>query len=322
MEERQYTFSVTPADKDKRFDIFLAEQMGETYSRSFLQRLISDGRATINGALVTKSSHMVQPGDKAELFTPKPREYFMRAENIPLDIAYEDEDLLVVNKPAHMVTHPAPGNYSGTLVNALLNRYKDLSGIGGAEKPGIVHRLDKGTSGLLVVAKTDKVHAGLQKQFKDKTAGRTYIAVARGVIEHDNGIIKAPLGRSVYDRKKVAVDEESGRDAITRYKVLKRYRQATLVELTLGTGRTHQIRVHMAHIGHPLLGDEQYGVKASIDRPALHAKQLRFIHPVTKKEVIVTSELPDDMKRLIKEIEDEDKHQSKKDPRHSKDTGR
>jgi 23S rRNA pseudouridine1911/1915/1917 synthase len=201
-----------------------------------------------------------------------------------------------------MVVHPAPGNYSGTLVNALLWHCKRLSGIGGVMKPGIVHRLDKDTSGLIVVAKTDAAHRSLAKQFKEKTAKRIYVAVVNGVVQFDNGIIDAPIGRDKRDRMKMAIDFESdkSRDATTRYRVIKRFKDATVIELALGTGRTHQVRIHMAHIGHPVLGDVKYGARCeALKRPMLHAKSIGFIHPAKKKYMELESDLPRDMKRYI-----------------------
>jgi 23S rRNA pseudouridine1911/1915/1917 synthase len=217
-------------------------------------------------------------------------------------VVYEDKYLLVVNKPQGMVTHPAPGNYTGTLVNALLGRCRDLSGIGGVSKPGIVHRLDKGTSGLLVVAKTDQVHRKLAKQFKDKTTKRVYVALVKGNVELDNGTIELPIGRHARDRKKMAVkfDEESAKSAVTHYKVIRRFSSFTLLECTLGTGRTHQIRVHLSHIGYPILGDEKYGSAGSFKMPMLHAARLGFTHPVTKKFMEFYKEPPKAMAKLIK----------------------
>jgi len=199
-----------------------------------------------------------------------------------------------------MVSHPAPGNYKSTLVNALLSHCNNnLAGVGGVLRPGIVHRLDKDTSGLLVVAKTDKAHASLSKQFKNKTTTRMYMAMVKGVVQLDNGIVDLPIGRHPRNRKKMAVNFVDSKEATTQYKVIERFKSATLLELKLGTGRTHQIRVHLAYIGHPILGDDTYGVKARIGRPALHAKTLGFVHPSTNKRVEFTSVLPQDMIELI-----------------------
>jgi len=298
VEKEKFTFKVRPEDRTKRIDKYLVGSLPKDFSRSFIQKLISEGRILLNGAAV-KSRHKVNPGDVIDVLVPEAEASGIKKESIPLSIVYEDDELLVVDKPAGMVVHPAPGNYSGTLVNALLAHCKDLSGIGGVMKPGIVHRIDKGTSGLLVVAKTDRAHQALAKQFKAKTAKRVYIAVVKGVVQLDNGIIDLPIGRSARDRKKMAVDFSQDRSAVTRYRVLERFRDSTLLELVLATGRTHQIRVHMSYLGHPLVGDQKYGSKQHFGRPALHAKALGFVHPVTGKYMEFSSELPPDMKGLI-----------------------
>ena len=305
MEKGFFEFKVGQEDKGKRLDKFLVENLSDEFSRSFIQKMIDGLNVLVDGG-EAKRHHEVRPGELVTVAIPEAREPSIRPEKISLDIVYEDDCLLVVNKPADMVTHPAPGNYTGTLANALMAHCENLSGIGGVMKPGIVHRLDKGTSGLLVVAKTDEAHRSLAKQFKDKTTKRVYIAVVKGIVQLDNGVIELPIGRHRRDRKKMAVDFAGSetKAAVTRYKALKRFKDFTLLELTLGTGRTHQIRVHMAYIDHPLLGDDKYGTHSSvIDRPALHAKTIGFIHPVTKKYIEFTSDLPKDMKRLIEENE-------------------
>jgi 23S rRNA pseudouridine1911/1915/1917 synthase len=245
---------------------------------------------------------MVNDGDDIEISIPQPEKSVILAQKIPLSIVYEDKYLLVVNKPQGMVTHPAPGNYTGTLVNALLAHCDDLSGIGGVLKPGIVHRLDKGTSGLLLVAKTDDAHKKLARQFKDKTTKRVYLALVDGNVELDNGTVELPIGRSVRDRKKMAVkfDDEGSKEAITHYKVIKRFGGFTLLECRLGTGRTHQIRVHLSYIGHPILGDEKYGTKGSFKMPMLHAAIIGFTHPVTKKFMEFSSKPPKEMAEVIR----------------------
>ena len=304
MEKEQFTIAVTAAEAGQRLDKLLAGFLSEKYSRSYLQKLIASGEVLVNGAGAAKASYRVEPGDTVAVIIPEAKPFHLDGERIPLDIVYEDEDLLVVNKPAGMVVHPAIGHYHGTLVNALLGRSAKLSGIGGVQKPGIVHRLDKGTSGLLIVAKTDRAHQKLSKQFKNKTTRRVYIALVKGVVVFDNGVVELPIGRSRHDRKKMAVKsgDEEGKDAKTSYTVLKRFKDTTLVELRLGTGRTHQIRVHMAHIGHPIIGDADYGtVSAAIDRPALHARTIGFVHPVTKEYMEFTSDVPKDMKRAIEQ---------------------
>ena len=298
MEEKKIELRVDKEDVPKRLDMFLVEKLPEGFSRSHVQRLIKGAYILVNGA-PAKSHHKVASGDIIKVLVPQARASTLTAEKIPLDIVYEDKELLVVNKPAGMVVHPAPGNYSKTLVNALMAHCKDLSGVGGVLKPGIVHRIDKDTTGLLIVAKTDRSHNDLARQFKDRTTRRIYIALAKGIVELDNGIIDLPIGRSKRDRKKMAVDLESAKNAVTQYKVLQRFKDFTMLEVTLGTGRTHQIRVHMAYIGHPLLGDVKYGSRSGIARTALHAKTLGFIHPVTKKYMEFTSKLPKDMKALM-----------------------
>jgi len=316
LEKEKFNLEATPIDAGKRLDKFITERFGGDYSRSFLQRLIDTGKVLVGGS-VQKCHYNINAGDIIDITMPEPSGVDIKPESIPLDIVYEDRDLLVVNKAADMVVHPAPGNWTGTLVNALMAHCKDLSGIGGELKPGIVHRIDKGTTGLLVVAKNDRAHRSLSKQFKAKATTRIYEAVVSGVVQFDNGIVEAPLGRSRDDRRKVAVDFESDKNAVTSYKVIERFKNSTFLELRLGTGRTHQIRVHMAHIGHPVVGDETYGTnaKASIGRPALHAKTIGFTHPSTGKYIEFTSQLPKDMKKLIKELKNEvgiDKAKKKK----------
>ena len=301
MEEKLLKIRVDLDDKGKRLDKFLAEEFSKDFSRSYLQKLLKEGKVLLNGQ-VPKGHHIIDAGEYVQISVPFPEKSVIKAERIPLDIVYEDEYLLVVNKPQGMVTHPAPGNYSGTLVNALLGRCRDLSGIGGVLKPGIVHRLDKGTSGLLVVAKTDEVHRKLSKQFKNKTTKRVYTALVRGFVELDNGTVELPIGRSLRDRKKMAVKfgDERSKDAVTHYKAIKRFKDFTLLECTLGTGRTHQIRVHLSYIGHPVLGDEKYGTKGDFKFPMLHAATIGFMHPVKKKFMEFSVHPPKEMTELIR----------------------
>ncbi len=301
MEEHFSRLEAAVEDKGKRLDKFVTEKMGQAHSRAFLQRLIKDGHILVDG-VARKSHYDLKAGEYVEIHMPPPKAYYLPAEKIPLNIVYEDDELLVVNKTPDIAVHPAPGNYTGTLVNALLAHCKKLSGIGGVSKPGIVHRLDKGTSGLLVVAKTDLAHNFLAKQFKDKTAKRVYIAVVNGVVQFDNGIVDAPIARDKRDRMKMIIDFESekSREATTNYHVVKRFKDATIVELTLGTGRTHQVRLHMAYIGHPVMGDVKYGTKSGLDRPMLHAKVIGFIHPTKNKFMEFSSDLPKDMKKVIR----------------------
>ena len=286
-------------------------------SRSQAQRLVREGRVTVGGRLA-KSSHRVKAGEEVVLSRPEPEPSALKPEAIPLDVVYEDEHLIVVNKPAGMVVHPGAGVKAGTLVNALLAHCTDLSGIGGVLRPGIVHRLDKGTSGLLVAAKTDEAHVNLARQIASREAVRRYVAVVWGAPGDDRGRIEAPIGRSVHHRTKMAVDSRRGRQAATRFEVLERYRFATLVTATLETGRTHQIRVHFAHLGHPVFGDPQYGgrTKAAsrlggnerkaasemlriVDRPALHAKMLSFTHPATGRLLSFEAGPPSDIMKLL-----------------------
>lgn len=301
MEEEKFIFDVGEEDKGKRLDKYLVENLSEDLSRSFIQKLITDGNVLSDNQPV-KSHHRVGIGEFIEVTIPAAKPLSVKGEKIPLNIVYEDKDIMLVNKPAGMVVHPAPGNYTGTLVNALMGLRKKLSGISGITKPGIVHRTDKGTSGLLIVAKNDNAHRALAKQFKAKGIKKIYIAVVEGVLELDNGVIDLPIGRHSRDRKKMAVNFVSSKEASTRYKVLERFKNSTLLEIAITTGRTHQIRVHMSYIGHPLLGDEKYGVKARIGRPALHAKLIGFTHPVTKEYMEFTAPLPKDMKVLINEL--------------------
>lgn len=301
MEEKLLKIRVNADNSGERLDKFLTRQFSEEFSRSYLQKLLKGGKVLLDGR-IPKNHHIVNTGECVEVLLPRPEESVIKAEKIKLDIVYEDESLLVVNKPQGMVTHPAPGNYSGTLVNALLGHCRDLSGIGGVLKPGIVHRLDKGTSGLLVVAKTDEAHRKLSRQFKNKTTKRVYTALVKGNVELDNGTIELPIGRSVRDRKKMAVrfGDERSRDAITHYKVIRRFGSFTLLECTLKTGRTHQIRVHLSYIGHPILGDEKYGTKGKFKFPMLHAAKIGFMHPATRKFLEFSKEAPLEMGLLIK----------------------
>ncbi len=310
---------VIPAKQSKvRLDVYLTHQV-QNATRNKVQHAIHHGLVLVDGKAV-KPSHLISPGEVIQVTLPNPPHSEAVAEDIPLDIAYEDEAFLIVNKPAGMVTHPAYANYSGTLVNALLHHSRSLSGINTAQRPGIVHRLDKDTSGLMVVAKTDQAHHALAKQFSKRTIDREYWAVIWGVLKKKKGTIEASLGRSKRDRKKVTVTAD-GKHALTEYEVLESFGYLSLVRLKLKTGRTHQIRVHLAHIGHPVFGDPTYGGRSEtwggvsgkrsrqaarflkiINRQALHAKTLGFIHPLTNKPIKFDSDLPDDMKQLLAEL--------------------
>ncbi len=275
-----------------RIDKLLSLSGGEL-SRSMAARLIADGAVTVNGKTVGKS-YTVNEGDEIQAVIPQPKELEVAAENIPLEIIYEDDHLLVVNKPKGMVVHPAAGNYTGTLVNALMYHCGDrLSSINGVIRPGIVHRIDKNTSGLLIVAKTDTAHRGLAAQIKDHSFTREYRAVVCGRLKEAEGTINAPIGRHPVDRKKMAVTERNSKSAVTHYTVLEELGGYTFVKLRLETGRTHQIRVHMAYKGHPVLGDDVYGkAYPNITGQCLHAGKIGFIHPVTNEYLEFESELP------------------------------
>ena len=271
-------------------------------SRSQIQRLLSEGLIQVNGRSV-KPSHRVVSGEKIQVELLDPAAPEIKGEKIPLRILYEDPDLLLVDKPAGLVVHPAPGHPSGTLVNGLIGHTKKLSSVAGFFKPGIVHRLDKETSGLLVVAKNDQTHRDLGRQFAAREVRRTYIAFVHGIVQQDEGTIEAPIGRHPIKRQQMAIRYGSGREAVTRYRVLERFSTSTVLELVPQTGRTHQLRVHLAHLGHPILGDARYGIRFGLKRQALHAHKLGFQHPTKKRWVEFTSPVPRDLmaaKRLLK----------------------
>lgn len=277
-----------------RLDKLIAEQIPDK-TRSFIQKLFDDDSITKNSKPLSKG-YKVKQGDVISVIIPEVRKMDALPQEISLDIVYEDNDLLVVNKPKGMVVHPAAGNFDGTLVNALLYHCKDsLSGIGGVIRPGIVHRIDKDTSGLLIVAKNDESHLFLAEQIKEHSFKRQYEAVVYGRLKEDKGVIDKPIGRSSKDRKKMAVTDKNSKNAVTEYEVVKRYEQFTHVRLTLHTGRTHQIRVHMASLGHPVAGDSVYGPKKVIKQlngQCLHAKSIGFVHPKTKQYMHFDSNLP------------------------------
>ncbi len=290
-----YTFLADSENIGVRIDKFLSDRI-EELTRSSLVNLIADGNIKVNNKNIAKN-YKLKSGDEIRVLVPDPVEYEAEAENIPLDIVYEDDDLIVVNKPKGMVVHPAAGNYTGTLVNALLYHCKDnLSGINGVLRPGIVHRIDKDTSGLLLVAKNDNAHKSLAKQIKDHSLTREYEAIVFGNIKDDAGVIDAPIGRHHTDRKKMAVTDKNSKNAVTHYEVIERLKGYTYMKFRLETGRTHQIRVHCAYIGHPVSGDKVYGVKnekTNLESQCLHARKIGFIHPNTGEYMEFVSDLPD-----------------------------
>ena len=301
-------FTVGKEDTGKRLDAFLAEKT--ELSRSAAARLAESGAVTVCG-IKREKKHPLKEGDVIELEIPEAEEYEATPENIPLDVVYEDNDIIVINKPSGMVVHPAPGNYTGTLVNALLYHCRDsLSGIGGVMRPGIVHRIDKDTSGLLVVAKNDCAHKALSEELSYHGIEREYHALVKGGFKTESGTVDLPLGRHPVDRKKMAVlkNDPTAREAVTHYEVIASYGQVTYLRLKLETGRTHQIRVHMSHLGHALIGDEVYGSNkipfekqhaSLLDGQILHAKRLSLTHPKTGERMTFECELPDNFKKLI-----------------------
>jgi len=309
-----YSFTISQNDAGQRLDIFVVSQ-DVPLTRSMAKQLIDDELIKVNGKK-TKASYHVHENDEIDVAIPEPEEAKAIPEDIPLNILYEDSDIIVINKAVDMVVHPAPGTPSGTLVNALLAHCTDLSGIGGELKPGIVHRLDKGTSGVMVVAKNDEAHLNLSKQIKDRTVTKIYCALVYGAPK-DTGKIDKPIGRSLTDRKKMSTKTKQGRIAHTAWKVLERFdKYLSWLEINLGTGRTHQIRVHMTDLGYPLVGDPQYGrggphrvpegpLREALEgftRPALHSWKLTFVHPRTNKEVQFEAPIPDDLKNLLEEL--------------------
>ncbi len=299
MEEDIRTVTADTADSGKRADVFFADMLEST--RSHVQILLNEGRVC-KGSKLIKPNYKVKAGDVFQVVLPRPVPLEAEPENIPLDIIYEDEDVIVLNKPRGMVVHPAPGHYTGTLVNALLFHCKNLSGINGVIRPGIVHRLDKDTSGIMIVAKNDEAHVSLSKQIQDKTARRTYLCIVRGNVKADRGLIETRMDRDKNDRKRMAVVTEGGREAVTEYEVLERFGRFTVVRCSLKTGRTHQIRLHMEYLGYPLVGDPKYSpmkTPFSIKGQALHSRTLDFIHPRTGKPMHFEAPLPEDMQKIL-----------------------
>ena len=296
---------IIASDKEnERIDVFISGKL-EDMSRNSVQKLIADGRVTVNEKIV-KSNYKIKINDEIKIIVPEPELLDVAAENIEVEVVYEDDDLAVINKPQGMVVHPAPGHYSGTLVNGLMYHLKNLSSINGVMRPGIVHRLDKNTSGLMLVAKNDKSHNYLAACLKEHSINRIYYALVEGNIKDDYGTVDAPLGRSDKDRKKRTVPLKNSKHAVTNYQVVKRYGKYTLLKLKLETGRTHQIRVHLKHIGHPVVGDDVYGIKTNkfgLDGQLLHSKTVGFVHPTTKEYMEFDSELPYYFEKVLKIIE-------------------
>ncbi len=297
------TITVDEENSGIRLDLFVATNR-ENMSRNSVKRLIEQGKICVNGK-VEKVSYKVQKDDVIEIDEPEVKELDIKAQNIPVQVVYEDSDIIVVNKPKGLVVHPANGNWDGTLVNAIMNICKDsLSGIGGEIRPGIVHRLDKDTSGLLIIAKNDRAHINMSNQIKDRQVKKIYYALVRGIVAENEATIDMPIGRSNKDRKKMAVIK-NGKEAVTHFKVLERLDKYTLLEVKIDTGRTHQIRVHLSEIGHPVVGDEVYsngknefGVKGQL----LHAKSLDFKHPINGKEMHLEAELPTEFSDVLQEL--------------------
>lgn len=298
---KDFYFTITEAAEGERVDK-CTDSLMDTLSRSYIQRLISDGDLTVNG-LKVKASYRVKADDNIHIVLPDAVTPDIVPENIPLEVLYEDEDVIVVNKPKGMVVHPAAGHYSGTLVNALLFHCgSDLSGINGVLRPGIVHRIDKDTTGSVIACKNDRAHACIAEQLREHTIVRRYHAIVHGILKEEEGTVHTQIGRHPTDRKKMAVLPDGGKTAITNYRVLSRFDKFTYVECRLETGRTHQIRVHMAHLGHPLLGDSVYGPGScpyQLTGQTLHAKILGFSHPVTGEYIETDAPLPDYFVRLL-----------------------
>lgn len=301
MDNRTEIFVIDSENEGKRLDAFVASKM-ESLSRSHIQRLIEEGMITVNGACA-KSGTKTKQGMVIEVTIPESRPLEVEAQNIPLDVIFEDESIIVINKPKKLVVHPAADNWEGTLVNALLHHCKDsLSDINGVKRPGIVHRIDKDTTGLLVVAKSNEAHLGLSEQLKNHQIKRIYETIVDGRIEADHGKISAPIGRHPVNRKKMAVNVKNGKPAVTHFRVLERFRSHTYLQCELETGRTHQIRVHMSSIGYPVTGDRVYGKRCNLvdtDGQVLHARFLKLKHPVTNEDMVFEAPLPEYFTELL-----------------------
>ena len=304
-QQEKYTFIIDKETQSTRIDSVLSLLLAET-SRSFIQKLIESGSMTVNGQTCTSKKYKVSEGDMVEITIPEPEELIVEAENIPIDIVYEDDDVLVVNKPRGMVVHPAVGNYTGTLVNAVMYHCKDrLSSINSVIRPGIVHRIDKDTSGLLMIAKNNKAHESLSKQLSEHIITRKYTALVYNNFNEDEGTVDAPLGRDPKNRLRQAVVYENSKAAVTHWRVLERFGKYTLIEAQLETGRTHQIRVHMAYINHPLVGDMLYGPKKQTlfqDGQLLHAGVLGFRHPSTGEYMEFFRPVPEEFSQVLEKL--------------------
>ena len=305
MMEEKIRIDVENLEKSERIDKYLSSKLDDSFSRAKIQKLIDEELILVNDKVI-KSSYKVSNGDVI-LITDKEEDMSVKPEKMDIDIVYEDDDVMVINKKSGVVVHPAPGNYSGTLVNGLMYLSKDLSHVNGEFRPGIVHRIDKDTSGLLIVAKNDKAHINMSEQIKNHEVEKTYIALVKGFVKEEEATIDMPIGRSTKDRKKMAVNK-NGKNAVTHFKVLERFRNYTLLEVKIETGRTHQIRVHLSQIGYPVVGDTTYsngknewGIKGQ----CLHAKSLKFKHPVTGKEMFIEAPLPEYFEEVLQELRKE-----------------
>ena len=304
MMEEKIRIEVENLEKNERIDKYLSSKLDDSLSRAKIQKLIDEELILVNDKVI-KSSYKVSNGDVI-LITDKEEDMSVKPEKMDIDIVYEDDDVMVINKKSGVVVHPAPGNYNGTLVNGLMYLSKDLSHVNGEFRPGIVHRIDKDTSGLLIVAKNDKAHRILAEELKEKKIKRKYIALVSGVINHDIGEIDAPIGRDPSDRKKMCVTSTNSKDAITHFRVLERYKNVSLIECELETGRTHQIRVHMKYINHPVINDPVYGKNNHGEfGQLLHAKEITFTHPTTKEVMTFSCEVPEEFNKILEEYKEE-----------------